>query len=66
MAVFSIAAGKRVSVERKLNAAGRALLKRSRRVNASVLLMKSLPTPFWRHTASVRLARPAPKPKPKT
>ena len=66
-AVFSIAAGKRVSVIVKLNAAGRALLDAGRGgLNASLLLVKQSPTPFGSHTASVRLARQRPKPKPKT
>jgi hypothetical protein len=66
-AVFSISAGQRVSVLVKLNAAGRALLKaRHGRLNASLLLVKSLPTPLLARTASVRLALQRPKPKHKT
>ncbi len=64
-AVFSISSGKRVSVSVKLNAAGRALLAAGHgRLNASVLLVKQLPAPYVSRTASVRLARPRPKPKP--
>jgi hypothetical protein len=64
-AVFSISAGKRVSVSVKLNAAGRALLAAGHGgLNASVLLVKQSPTPYVSRTASVRLARPRPKPKP--
>ncbi len=67
VAVFSIAAGRHVSVSVKLNAAGRALLKAGHgRLNASVLLVKSLPTPMLARTASVRLARSKPKPRAKT
>jgi hypothetical protein len=66
-AVFSIAAGKRVSVIVKLNAAGRALLSSGHGgLNASLLLVKQSPKPFVSRTASVRLARQRPKPKPKT
>jgi len=65
-AVFSIAAGKRVSVIVKLNAAGRALLNKGHGgLNASLLLVKQSPKPFVSHTASVRLARQRPKPTPK-
>jgi hypothetical protein len=64
-AVFSISSGRRVSVSVKLNAAGRALLAAGHGgLNASVLLVKQSPTPYVSHTASVRLARPRPKPKP--
>jgi hypothetical protein len=66
-AVFSIASGKRVSVIVKLNAAGRALLNAGHGgLNANLLLVKQSPTPFVSRTASVRLARQRPKPKPKT
>jgi hypothetical protein len=66
-AVFSIAAGKRVSVIVKLNAAGRAVLNAGHGgLNASLLLVKQSPKPFVSRTASVRLARQRPKPKPKT
>jgi hypothetical protein len=65
-AVFSISAGKRVSVSVKLNAAGRALLKAGHgRLNASLLLVKQSPVPFVSHTASVRLAPQRRKPKTK-
>ncbi len=66
-AIFSIYAGKRVTVSVKLNAAGRALLKAGHgRLNASLLLVKQSPTPFVSHTASVRLARQRRKPKTKS
>jgi hypothetical protein len=66
-AVFSIASGKRVSVIVKLNAAGRALLNAGHgALNASLLLVRQSPKPFVSHTASVRLARQRPEPKPKS
>jgi hypothetical protein len=65
-AIFSIYAGKRVTVSVKLNAAGRALMKAGHgRLNASLLLVKQAPVPFVSRTASVRLARERAKPKPK-
>ena len=64
-AIFSIGAGERVSVEVKLNAAGRRLLRAGHgRLNASLLLVKQSPVPFVSRTASVRLARQRSKPKP--
>jgi hypothetical protein len=67
-AVFTISAGRRVSVSVKLNRAGRALLRAHHgRLNASLLLVKSSPLPSLARTASVRLAPQPPtrKPKPK-
>ncbi len=65
-AVFSISVGRRVSVSVKLNRAGRALLRANHgRLNASLLLVKSLPLPSLARTASVRLAPQPPKRKPK-
>jgi len=66
-ASFSIAPGKSVAVKVKLNAAGRALLKAGHgRLGASLLLVKSSPTPAQAHTARVRLTRVKPHPKKKT
>ncbi len=66
-AIFSISAGRRVTVSVKLNAAGRALLQADHgRLNASLLLVKQSPAPFVSRTASVRLARQRPKAKTKS
>ncbi len=66
VAVFSIAAGKRVSVSVKLNSVGRSLMKLGHgRLTGNLLLVKQSPTPFVSRTASVRLALQRPKPKHK-
>ncbi len=55
-AVFSVLAGDRISVKLHLNAAGRVMLAHGRgRLNASLLIVRSSPTPLLSHTASVRL-----------
>ena len=57
-ASFSISPGKIVAVKVKLNATGRTLLKAGHgRLSASLLLVKSSPTPSQAHTASVRLTQ---------
>jgi hypothetical protein len=65
-AVFAVSAGKTVTVAFKLNAAGRALLKADHgRLNASLLIVKSLPAPAQARSASVRLTQQrVPRPKP--
>ncbi|HTU79017.1 MAG TPA: IPT/TIG domain-containing protein [Solirubrobacteraceae bacterium] len=62
---FAITAGKTLLVKIKLNATGRALLAAGHgRMSASLLVLKSSPTPRQAHTASVRLTRqPGHRPK---
>ncbi len=60
-AVFSVVAGARISVGLHLNAIGRAMLAtRHGRLNASLLIVRSLPIPLQAHTASVRLKLQSP------
>jgi IPT/TIG domain len=55
---FSIAASKRVTIRIKLNGLGRALLaSRHGRLGASLVIVRSKPSPTRAHTASVRLTR---------
>jgi hypothetical protein len=55
---FSIAASKRVTIRIKLNGLGRALLaSRHGRLSASLVIVRSKPSPTRAHTASVRLTR---------
>jgi hypothetical protein len=57
-AVFSLSAGRTVSVKVKLNAAGRRKLRADGgHINASLLIVKSSPVPARSHTASVKLTR---------
>jgi hypothetical protein len=57
-ASFSIAAGKTVTLELKLNPAGRALLSAGHgRLNATLTILKSSPAPSQTHTANVRLVQ---------
>jgi hypothetical protein len=57
-ASFAIAASKRVTIKIRLNALGRALLASRRgHLNASLVIVKSRPSPTRAHTASVRLTR---------
>jgi FG-GAP repeat/IPT/TIG domain len=65
-AVFSISAHRTLLVRVKLNPAGRALLKAGHgHLNASLLLVKSLPVPVKARTASVKLTQQKPR-KPTT
>jgi len=55
---FSLAAGKVAAVKLALNASGRALLRADHgHLRASLVVLKSVPTPAQARTASVRLAR---------
>jgi hypothetical protein len=57
-ASFAITASKRVTIKLKLNGLGRALLaSRHGHLNASLVIVKSKPSPTRAHTASVRLTR---------
>jgi hypothetical protein len=56
--VFSIASGKTVTVELKLDAAGRALFKAGHgRLNATLMVLKSSPAPWQTHSEGVQLVR---------
>ncbi len=58
-ATFSIPAGKTITVNLKLDAAGRALFKAHHgHLTASLTILKSLPVPPQTYTESVQLARP--------
>jgi hypothetical protein len=60
---FSLVAGKVASVKLALNASGRALLRAGHgHLTASLVVLKSAPTPTQARTAKVRLTRRASKP----
>jgi hypothetical protein len=64
-AAFSVTTGRRVSVRVRLTRAGRKLLAAGHgRLNASVLIVKTFPSPTLARSASVRLAPQPAKRKP--